>query len=393
MKIKQSLLIIGILLFPLYGFAGTTFNLYTNDAVMGPYTDISSYTDFANQLSSFPQLFIEKNKDFTATGFALANPLGYPNGKNTIKKFPHFEAGIAVGASIYDFSRINDFNTETNPTVPGIGANAGVHFGTGITDNFDLTVKFFTIGLFYTYSNDIQQSIQGKPINFNFTRNDITSFGIKGRYKLLPRIKVMPYVFSFGGISVNLSLDYLSTDFRMEASYNNADSISLNLTDPLDSSNTENDKPTSIQSQLSGKGTVMSKFFSVTPEILVYADFFYAITLYTGPSLTINMGHMDINLDIEGDVKNTDNVTINSPLSGGDLILIPANQTIASAVLLSDNRLIPAWFTPRWIIGMEINIVMVKIQVEAAIELASLVHVKEFSDIAATVQVGIRVDL
>ena len=80
------------LYFPVSSDAGTDITI-TPEAGYN-YFDLSqTEADY----EAFIDGFFTENEEVIPSGLAMVNTLGYPNGKSTIKPFPHFEFGVAAG--------------------------------------------------------------------------------------------------------------------------------------------------------------------------------------------------------------------------------------------------------------------------------------------------------
>jgi len=368
-------------------FAGTSFNITPNSAILGPFVSYQDIDDVESTYGAFPRAFFNKNSDVLPTGMALVNTLGYPNGKSIIKKFPHFEAGVAAGAGVYKYDRYEDFDSETlenNPVIPGGGANGSVHFGTGIGKRTDITFKFLWVGPFYSYDDTFDESDSNQDLTVRIHDTDIFSIGAKFRYRLIDRKRLVPFVFTFGGISTNLSVDYLKTYVKTSVDFSKTESVDFRVQDPFDPA--ESDLNTvGLVSTVTGEAVLNTNLLSVTPEILVYFDLFYLFSIYTGPSAMFNFGAFNFDIDARGQMVNDAPLTVFSDTLGYPLELVAADQEVSTARLESTNRLQPQRIIPKWTVGLEINLWVLKIQAEVAAVLTS------YTD-SATAQVGVRVD-
>ncbi len=360
----------------------TTFEMQITpgDALTAVGLDFYDYEAASQRLTEYPNLFARKNGEVIPTGLAMANVLGYPNGRAMIGQFPHFELGIAAGASTYQLFRYRDFNID-NPEIPGGGVNGGIHFGTGIDNQMDIMFKIFVLGSFYVYDREFDQSVThdttvDREYNLKVTDNSIYSFGVKTRYNILrPQPRSW---FSLGGVNVNLAFDYMSARFAAKGNYTTTKTVDLTIPlmmgDPI---------PTEMVAHVSGSTAIQWHFFSVTPEVITYFNILYALNVYTGFALSINRGAITFESDARGTIRNT--AAINDP-SNSLITLVPANSTIASAILHTDTSMTPKVLLPRYILGFELDFALVKLTLEASAVLTSPTE-------SFTAQVGVRTEI
>ena len=88
-KITVFLQIIFLLtFFPIVASAGTTFLINPNETTLNG-AEFKDLDDIGNKYVRISNDIYNVNKNIFGTGMALANPLGYPNGKSIIKQFPN----------------------------------------------------------------------------------------------------------------------------------------------------------------------------------------------------------------------------------------------------------------------------------------------------------------
>jgi hypothetical protein len=370
-----------ILVIPAISYAGTTFTIIPNTSALGPFVDFSDIAKAESQVNQYPNDFISNNDTAIPNGFALANTLGYPNGKSIIQPLPHFEAGFAAGASIYKYDRYKDFS-KTNPTIPGGGANGAIHFGTGITDRIDVTAKIMFNAGIYSPKKDVTQNNSIRNFQVSLKDTNIFSTGVKGRYNIVGEIPVVPYVFSFGGITAGVSLDYMYGKISTSGSYDYHDAnnpVQFTISDDPITHN-KVDRSVLTDTSVNGKASLKWSMLSVTPEIMTYIDLFYLFSIYTGPAITFTMGSVGIDANATGTIKNL------APIySDNNIIeLVAKDSTIATGVMKSNSTFNAPWILPTWKLGLELNLGPVKIQSEGAVLLTS--PTKSFAG-----QVGVRV--
>ncbi len=322
-----------------------------------PGYDFADTTSAETKFKSFPDLFFSKNKNIIPTAFAMLNPIGYPNGKSAIKAFPHLEFGIAAGGGVLEYKRKDDY-TDTDPSIPFGGFNGGFHLGTGITDKIDVTFKVFIFSLEWISSFD--QSFEGEGLNTSYSieidDSEILSFGMKARYNLAKRMVIYPVYLAFGGISLNMGFDYMKG--KMESAVEFVDTQSVE---------TVSSGALNITADITGEPSIKWQLYTATTEAFVYFDFVYYFSLYTGPSVSFNYGFF--NFDVDG--TGTLNVDT-APL--GDIYL------------RSRNHMEPKLVIPKWTVGLEINIMSLKLQLEGSAILTSITD-------SILAQIGARIQI
>jgi hypothetical protein len=379
--IEFLVMFFGFSMIPALSYAGTNFTITPSTLLGNNFVDFTDITKTESQINQYPNDFISNNKSVIPGGFALSNTLGYPNGKSIIQPLPHFEAGFAAGASIYKYDRYKDFS-KNDPTIPGGGANAAVHFGTGITDRIDVTAKIMFNAGIYSPKKDVTQNNSIRNFKVSLKDTNIFSAGVKGRYNIVGEIPVVPYVFSFGGITAGVSLDYMYGKISTSGTYDyhdDANPIQFTMKSPWDS------QVTDVQSILTntsvnGKAALKWSMLSVTPEIMTYVDLFYLFSFYTGPAVTFTAGSVGIDVNASGTVTNRELIN-NKYVTNGN---IPAGSALATGVMTSNTTFNAPWILPTWKLGLELNLWAIKIQGEVATLLTS--PTKSFAG-----QVGVRV--
>jgi hypothetical protein len=319
--------------FPMNSYAGTNITI----------TDIASFDNVAQaeaDYEAFIDSFFTENEEVIPSGLAMVNTLGYPNGKSTIKPFPHFEFGVAAGVGILEYGRYEDFSEEY-PTIPFGGINAAVHVGTGVTERLDVTVKFFSLGMVYKVDESFDDEAGDVSYKVRIKDTDVYSVGAKFRYNLLPNMTIVPLLLSFGGVSVNLAFDYMKADTKIIMEMSDTENVDV-LSTPISATATYNNE-----------GRMEWNLYSVTPEMLVYLDLLYFISIYTGPSVSFNYGTFDFTMRGNGNIITNDPV---GPYTPGDVI--------GTTAVDIDYSMKPYAMIPKWTLGLELNLSVLKLQAE-----------------------------
>lgn len=373
--ISKAVLCISIL-FLLGGgvYASVDFIITPNGSLLGPAINFTDINDAQNKIKEHPDNLLNNNNEVIPYGLALSNTIGYPNGKSIIK---NYEGGLATGAAVYKYDRAENFSKD-DPKIPGGGANAAVHFGFGLSGDTDITFKLFINQAMFTPDMDIEKESDTRNYNFSLDETNIVSLGVKGRYNLISEKELIPYVFKFGGVTAGVALDYLHGRVICTGSYQ--DTRLINFTGINLISGESFTQDVNIETTVNGKADFEWNVVSVTPEIMIYSDFFYFLTLYTGPAVSLNAGSANFNMTAEGILKNLTSVYGDETST---IEVAPADSTIATAVLRANVPFSVPLAVPLWKVGVEINMLAFKIQVEGAAVLTS--PTKSF-----TAQAGVR---
>jgi hypothetical protein len=330
--------------------ARTTFTITPDNPALFMADDQKALAE--TRFNEYVNGFFNENERIFPSALAMTNTLGYPVGKPMLGAFPHFEVGAAAGAGILEKNRYDNFERE-RPTTPFAGANVGFHFGLGITRRFDLIGKIFNLGWFYEVDKTWSNDRNNVGYEMRIRDSELLSAGLKARFNLVPRTTVIPFIFSFGGVNINLGFDYMRG--RTEADLALLDVVKD--VEVVDTSTT-----ITTRSRYDSTGKIEWNLYSVTPEVLVYADFFYFLSIYTGPGLSFNLGSLDFSMKGNGIIQTVDPI---APLS------INAGAQIGSATLDMDYRMKPYSIMTKWTVGIEFNLLVLKINVEAVSILSS----------------------
>jgi len=361
-------------------YASIDFTITLNESLLGPAIDFYDITDTQNQIKENPENLLNNNDKVIPYGLTLANTIGYPNGKSII---PNFECGMAVGAGVYQYDRYKSFENfsenEDDLEVPGAGANAAVHFGFGLSGDTDISFKLFINQGMYKPDKNINKESDVHKYDFTLDETNLVSFGVKGRYNLVSEKKIIPFLFSFGGVTAGVALDYQHGRVTSTGTYQDTRMTTFTGVDAV--SGESFNETVNVETTVNGKADFEWNIISVTPEIMVYSDFFYFLTLYTGPAVSLNAGSANFSMSASGVLKNL------TPVYGDEnsiLVVAEEGSTVATGVLRANEPFSVPLAVPLWKAGVEINILAFKIQAEGAAVLTS--PTKSF-----TAQLGIRV--
>lgn len=349
-----------VALLKVHAFAGTDIHFEFNPAIPG------TPTIDTMELERQVQDILDLNGPYISNSFALANITGYPVGKATLGGFPHFQAGVAMGAGFTNMKYFDKNDPASNDgSLPGISANPVLHLGFGLTERTDIICKLFLFNSVFI-SSDVGVD-EAKLSDFT-----VFSIGAKLRYNIIPRQLLIPFIFNFGGVTISLGGDMMYGDIKVHGTY---DTDFENIDVDLDGAG--GNPPVNVATQFSGDydSRVVWGIVSATVQALAYFDIMYFFSLYTGVGLTGNMGYFKVEFDGVGDLSSND------PAYSGAGGVNP----IGTMTFLSKNSYVPYYIVPTYVIGLEINLFVLKLTVE------TMVNLYNREDVNA--QAGIRVQI
>ena len=118
--------------------------------------------------------------------------------------------------------------------------------------------------------------------------------------------------------------------------------------------------------------------FSITTQAVAYFDFLYIFSLYSGFGLSCNFGTFSIEFDGEGELFIVSDINL-SNITGEN------TNRIGALYFVTENSYKSTIFLPAYIIGLEINILYAKLNLE------TMVNMRNASDVNA--QVGVRIQI
>jgi hypothetical protein len=318
--------------------------------------EIPDATDLVNQVQDKADL----NGPIIADSFAMGNITGYPVGKATIGTFPHFQVGVAMGAGMTNMRYFDDSRPESdNGSLPGITPNPVLHFGVGLGGGFDIIGKYFSLSKAVVdpgVSADIAKLSDYK----------LLSMGAKLRYNIVEKKKLLPFIFNFGGVTISLGGDFMYGDIKVTGDYEvDFNDITVEV----------GGAPNTITANFDGEynARVLWSIFSLTAQAVAYFDVFYLFSFYTGFGLTGNVGYFKMRFGGTGDLTSED-----PPISGA-----PYNGEMGTLIFESINTYQPYYAIPTYLLGLEINLWVLKVTGE------TMVNLYNRKDVNATV--GVRV--
>ena len=355
--------------------ASTEFTVYPNTAVLGSTVAFANIPRIESKVNQYPADFFDLNRTTLSYGAALSNPLGYPGGRPVIGEFPHMEFGITTGAAAYKYDRYKDFN-RNNLVAPGAGAALALHAGTGLSADSDLTFKLMLDPGSTFVSVDSTHTSGSKRYTYSWDRMEFVSTGLKWRLILLKGQEDPSWIAAFRGITVGLSGDFMHFKLSGKGTYQENRNIAFNVTTLGSGTERQN---VMVQSNVDGKASMGWDVVSVTPEVFAHADLFHVLSFYTGPSISLNAGKVYVSSHSSGVMKAGETIYDAS----GTVPIVASGASIATADMnISEYIAVPV-IIPRWVLGMEINIWDVKIQLEGADVLTSPLN-------SFTAQFGVR---
>ncbi len=336
-----------VMIFLLYGdlHSSTTITVSPN-----PVTGLNESDFDVSEMENQLQDTIDLNGPFVANAFALANVLGYPIGKSYLGSFPSFEVGLAGGAGCANMKYFDDDDpAHDNGTLPVFAPNPVIHFGVGIGGGIDVLGKMFYISksVINKYKSDIDYETRGTTLK-DFK---IYSVGAKIRYNYIKEKKFLPFYLSFGGITFSLGGNFMYGDISFFGDYEyDFDNVNIG------------GLAAGVPINFNGifESNIHWAIFTIDAQAIAYFDIFYLFSLYTGFGVAGNIGSFKVKFDGGGDATTT---------SGGPFETNYGTNQVGSIGFMSKNNYRPDPVIPLYILGLEINILVLKLNAETMVNL------------------------
>lgn len=323
-----------------------------------PTATIPGVTDLLSDIEDRTDL----NGRYISNSFALANITGYPVGKAHIGRFPSFEGGLAVGGGLTNAAYFdNDSKASDNGSLPGVTLNPVFRLGVGLTDRIDVLIKAF-----YVNTKIIKQDVGTSLARLSYA--GLSSEGIKLRYNIVKRQTIVPLLFSFGGITLSLGADALYGQIKVRGRY---DTDFKNILVDYGTGSV----PLTLDFDGRYGGKAEFGMLSLTAQACVYIDLLYLFSVYTGFGITGGYGKCKLSFDGTGLLTTTDLTYIGTF----------STPVVGQLDFSSSNRYYPYVAIPAYIVGLEINIFVLKLTGETMLNLYNL------KDVNA--QIGVRVHI
>jgi hypothetical protein len=308
-----------------------------------PSLPIFSAADIATLENDF-QNRADINGPGYANAFAFGNTLGYGIGRPSIGTLPHFEAGFAMNAGL---TNMDYFNGNKNGRLPGIGIAPAFHAGFGLGNGIDV------IGKFLSYTLELYDPFKNLPEQLRPTKFVIYNIGGRVRYNWLTAKPLIPVLLSFEGITFSIGGDMSRGLIAFGGDYEMSFSPIGPVTPYLDGA----------------YSTDMSWYqVSGTVQATAYFNILTLFSIYTGGALSIGYGWFKFGFDASG------------PITDG-----PGGASICDLTCVSQTTYHSQNILPTYIIGLEIDIPLIKIVGETQVNL------RNRKDVSASF--GIRVQI
>jgi hypothetical protein len=234
-----------------------------------------------------------------------------------------------------------------NGTLPMFAPNPVVHFGMGLVGGVDFIGKMFYVSksIVNRYKSDIDYETSVATLK----DYKIYSVGGKLRYNYIKEKKFLPFYLSFGGVTFSLGGNFMYGDISFTGDYKyDFENISVSGV------------PTDIPMHFNGQfdANIHWAIFTIDAQAIAYFDIFYLFSLYTGFGLAGNIGSFKVKFEGEGDF--TTDPVYSPPLPSSDL---------GTLIFSSKNSYRPSPVMPLYILGLEINIFVVKLNLETMVNL------------------------
>lgn len=323
-----------------------------------PTASIPGVTDLLSDIENRTDL----NGRYVSNSFALANITGYPVGKAHIGRFPSFEGGIAVGGGLTNAAYFDHSSyAHENGSLPGVSLNPVLRLGVGLTDRIDVFIKAF-----FMNTKLIKQDVGTSLAKLSYA--SMTAEGIKLRYNIVKPQTIVPLLFGFGGITLSLGVDSLYGQIKVHGRY---DTSFKNILVDYGTGSV----PLTLDFDGDYGGKVAYGMLSLTAQACAYVDLLYLFSVYTGFGITGGYGKCKVNFDGTGQLTTTDLTYIGTF----------STPVVGQLIFSSSNTYYPYVAIPAYIVGIEINILVLKITGETMLNLYNL------KDVNA--QIGVRVQI
>jgi hypothetical protein len=184
---------------------------------------------------------------------------------------------------------------------------------------------------------------------------------------------IVPFLFSFGGISISAGGDFMRGLFGIGGNYTLPFTESITIPGiaapiPLD--------------KFSSTYTSRMTWYEIygTTQALAYFQFFNILSMYTGLGLSVGYGWFTFNFDATGVLKTSDPTAIAAIQAVAPSV---TDGTLGTGTFSSKSQYHPKSVFPTYILGLELDIPLVKLVTE------SQVNLRNRSDV--TLSLGVRV--
>ena len=315
-----------------------------------------------DEVQSQVQDIADLNGPIVAEAFALSNITGYPIGKSYLGTFPHFELGISIGAGCANMEYFNDDDpANDNGSFPCIFLNPVVHFGLGLGGGMDVLAKFFYF----------DKTVKDPGLEYDIaTLSDFKVYSIGGklRYNYISKKELLPFILKFGGINFSIGADFMYGDVSVVGEYDYT-------FEDIDLSTTIVDKSLNVQFEGDYDAVIEWSIFSLTAQVLGYLDILYFFSFYSGFGLTCNIASFSIKFNGYGELTSDDE----------EFLIVAPDGLVGSLDFKTENEYRPYPLMPTYVVGLEINLFILKINFE------TMVNLRNSNDVNA--QFGLRLDI
>lgn len=194
------------------------------------------------------------------------------------------------------------------------------------------------------------------------------SLGAKLRYNYIKGATILPFLLSFGGLTVSIGADIMMGNVDVTGTYDaNYEDITVSYGG--------NDYTLTTQFDSTYGATVSWTVFTLSAQAITYIDILYFVSVYTGFGVATNLGFFSTDFTADGTLTTDDSVYVTAK---GD-------SNIGTMRFESVNSYMPSYVIPTFILGVEFNLFVVKITGE------TMVNLYNRSDV--TLQAGVRMQL
>lgn len=285
---------------------------------------------------------LKKNFRNYAGAFPLANVGGYPIGDAYIGDFPHMYFGVSGTVGCANMKYHDEDVPREKYVYPAYAPNPVINLGFGLVKGFDLLFKvmILTDGIYRPPLNE--KSAKLSKINFY-------SGGAKIRKNLIDEKKILPHLFSFGGLTISAGVDYMEGIIGINGQYDYT--LSGVYIDPAPVPYPNGYYNLDLYAFYNfNLNWVM---LTVNAQALAYIKFLWIFDLYAGFGAALTYGYTKLDGSGVGWISNT---------TLGDLGIIRAFTAYSKR---------PRAFMGLFVAGLEINIWIIKLNFETMVNISN----------------------
>ena len=278
-----------------------------------------------------------KNFRNYAAAFALANVGGYPIGDAYIGDFPHMYFGVSATVGCANLKYYDENVPREKSVYPAYAPNPVLNLGFGLVKGFDLLCKVMIL----------TDAMYRLPLNLKsatLSKFNMYSAGAKIRKNLIGEKQIMPSLLSFGGLTVSAGADYMEGLIGINGQYDyTLTNVFLNPPGAF----------YNLDFYAFYNFNLHWFMLSANAQALAYIKFLWIFDIYAGFGMALTYGYTK--LDGSG-------IGLISNIALGNLGSIRAIASYSKS---------PRAFMGLFIAGLEINIWILKINMETMVNISN----------------------